>query len=76
MCDLDCGQGVPSRERHGLEVAGDSAAGLGVPQSAELAGDPLPDLGHVDFAPGAVVGEGRVGFAGEAPLLACVRMGR
>ena len=46
--------------------------GLGVAQGAGASGDLLPDLGHADFALGAVVGEGQVGVAGEAEHLVLV----
>ncbi len=48
---------------HGLEIAGDSAVGLGVAEGSEAAGDLLLDLGHADIALGAGVGERGVGVA-------------
>ena len=51
--------------RHGLQVAGNTAVGLGVLLHAEAAGDLLLDLGHSQVTLGAVVGEGHVGISGK-----------
>jgi len=48
-----------------LEVAGDTAIGLGIVPGAETAGDLLLDLAHAQIAFGAVVREGHMSPLGE-----------
>ncbi len=50
---------------HGLEIAGDTAVGLGELGLAEATGDLLLALVHAQIAFGTVVGEGNVGVLGE-----------
>ncbi len=67
---MDGSQRIVALVGHGLEIAGDSAVGLGVAEGSEAAGDLLLDLGHADIALGAGVGER--GIAGEAQHLGVV----
>ncbi len=70
--DLYGGQRIVALVGHGLEIAGDSAVGLGVAEGSEAPGDLLLDLGHTDIALGAVIGERGIGVAGEAQHLGFV----
>ena len=63
--DLNGHQWIVSLVGHGLEIAGDSAIGIGVLAGAEASGDFLLDLAHSQVALRAIVGECDVRIPGE-----------